>query len=204
MSIRRAQKSSIAVAGKKGSSFIAGYGPGVDEMDLIQRVTVGAGGQAALDFTSIPQTYQHLQLRYTVRSARASNTRDNMVLRVGNGSVDAGSNYAHHFIEGLGASVGAGGTASASYALLPYAPGSSATASVFGAGIVDILDYTSTAKTKVTRAVGGVDNNGDQFVGVDIFSGLWNSTSAINVLSLYAINANLVQYSTAALYGVKA
>jgi hypothetical protein len=139
-----------------------------------------------------------------VRSVRASNVRDNMILRVGNGSIDTGNNYAYHFIQGLGSSAGAGAGSSIGYALLGYAPASSATASVFGAGVVDILDYANTSKTKTSRAVSGVDNNGDQFVGIDVSSGLWNSTSAIDSIRIYAINANLVQYSTAALYGVKA
>ena len=174
------------------------------DFEAISSVTVGSGGAASIEFTSIPSTFAHLQVRYVVRSARASNTRDNMALRVGNGSIDTGSNYAYHFIQGLGASAGAGALASASYKLLGYAPASSATANVFGAGVVDILDYANTSKTKTSRALSGVDNNGDQYLGIDVSSGLWNSTSAIDSIRIYAFNANLVQHSTAALYGVKA
>lgn len=207
MSVRRLSKTFISGAGaaaEKSSSFLANYSPAIDEMDLIERITVGAGGTSAIEFDQIPQTYQHLQIRYVVRSLRVSNVRDNMALRLGNGSIDTGNNYAYHFIQGLGSSAAAGAGSSIGYALLGYAPGSSAITGIFGAGVVDILDYVSTTKTKTTRAVSGVDGNGDANLGIDISSGLWNNTSAINTVRIYAINANLSQYSTASLYGVKA
>lgn len=172
--------------------------------ESIATVTVGSGGASSIEFTSIPGTYQHLQVRYIVRSTRASNVRDNMALRVGNGTIDTGNNYAYHFIQGLGSSAGAGAGSSIGYALLGYAPASSATASIFGAGVVDILDYGNTSKTKVTRALSGVDGNGDANLGIDVSSGLWNSTSAIDAVRIYAFNANLAQHSTVALYGLRA
>jgi hypothetical protein len=177
---------------------------GGGDFESIATVTVGSGGASSIEFTSIPGTYQHLQVRYIVRSVRASNVRDNMILRVGNGSIDTGNNYAYHFLQGLGSSAGVGAGSSIGYALLAYAPASSATASIFGAGVVDILDYANTSKTKVTRAIGGVDGNGDQYLGIDVSSGLWNNTSAIDAVRIYAFNANLAQHSTAALYGIKA
>ena len=179
------------------------YAAGAD-FESIATVTVGSGGASDVTFSDIPSGFQHLQIRYVVRSTRASNTRDNMILRLGTTSIDTGSNYAYHFIQGLGASVGVGAAASAAYALLGFTTGSTATASVFGAGIVDILDYASTSKNKTTRALSGVDLNGSEFHGIDVSSGLWMNTAAIQSVRIYAFNANLAQHSTVALYGIKA
>jgi hypothetical protein len=77
--------------------------------------------------------------------------------------------------------------------------GTSAAASIFGAGIVDILDYANTNKYKTLRALAGVDFNGSGRVGLT--SGLWQSTSAINAITLEG--SSFVQYSSFALYGIK-
>ena len=58
----------------------------------------GTGSSGIINFTSIPSTYTHLQLRV---SALPSSV-DQMVCRVGNGSIDTGSNYARHTLNGNG------------------------------------------------------------------------------------------------------
>lgn len=205
MAIRRASKSSIAVSGKKGSSFIAGYGPGIDEMDLIERVTVGAGGQAALDFTSIPQTYQHLQIRWIGQSNRGTYATDNLWIRL-NG--DTGSNYSSHELRGQGTTAGSFGYASQTKQYISTVIGTTQQASAFGAGIIDILDYTSTSKNKTLRVFAGKDNNGtfaSEGGAVQVASGLYFATpAAVTRVTLIAENGNWQQHSTAALYGVVA
>ena len=170
----------------------------LDDFDSIATVTVGSGGASSIEFTSIPGTYQHLQVRAVLRSNLAS-ASDTLLVRL-NG--DTGSNYAYHRLRGDGASATAdAGTSTTSITMARF-PGADITASVFGAGVIDILDYASTTKNKTTRTLDGSDRNGSGFIYLD--SGLWMSTSAVTSITLIPTSGSWVQHSTAALYGIKA
>jgi hypothetical protein len=173
---------------KSGNLYAASY-------DSIATVTVGAGGAASATFSSIPTTYTHLQIRYMTRNA---NVTDTTVVRFNS---DTGSNYALKQLRGNGSTVSPNGSGSTTYFELPIAAYSGITASIFGVGIVDILDYANTNKTKVAKVVGG----GDWLAsgGSWITSGLWNNTTAINRIDILPTSGNLVEYSTFALYGIK-
>ena len=167
--------------------------------ESIQTVTVGSTSVADVTFSSIPSTYKHLQIRYLTKSARSGNTLDELNLRF-NG--DTGNNYAHHMIMGTGSTAEANGLIGQNNIELGEGwIGTTTAGSQFGAGVVDILDYTNTSKNTNIRVLGGIDMNGSGRVGLG--SGLWMNTSAITSITLYAQNANLVQYSSFALYGIK-
>jgi hypothetical protein len=84
-----------------------------------------------------------------------------------------------------------------------YFPGASTTANVFGHGLIDILNYTNTSQYKTFRSFFGFDSSGGGTPALN--SGLWLNTAAITSIVLYdSTGANVVQYSTAALYGVVA
>lgn len=202
MSVRRLSNSTISTQGRgKSSTFLAGYSPAIDEMDLIQRVTVGAGGASFIEFTSIPATYQHLQVRGLLRSTTAASLADDVRLRLGNLSIDTGSNYAGHTLEGNGTSVQSVSWTSLTWiARIGYAPRANSTANAWGGIVIDILDYASTSKTKTSRSVCGVDLNGTGVV--TLASGLWNSTNAVTNIRLFSEANNFSQYSTLSLYGV--
>ena len=154
--------------------------------ESIQTVTVGSGGSSTITFSSIPQTYQHLQIRISIKGAYGP-------LRF-NG--DTGSNYRRHWAYGNG-TIGSGSDAGTWMDVID----SSNTANVFAGNIVDILDYTNTSKYKTARIVRGVDSNngsGD----VSFLSGLWMSTSAVNTIT-FTPAANFAQYSQFALYGIR-
>ena len=157
--------------------------------ESIQTVTVGSGGSSTITFSSIPQTYQHLQIRISIKGAYGP-------LRF-NG--DTGSNYRRHWAYGNG-TIGSGSDAGTWMDVID----SSNTANVFAGNIVDILDYTNTSKYKTARIVRGADfNNGSG--SVSFLSGLWMSTSAVTSITLNAngLSGSFSQFTTAALYGVK-
>lgn len=168
--------------------------------DSIATTTVGAGGTSSITFSSIPSTYTHLQIRGIARSTRASD-RDDVVMRFNS---DSGSSYAGHQIFSDGSTVSAstlGGTPPVTYLYPFYAPAATATSSVFGVGVIDVLDYANTNKNKTLRVLNGIDVNGS---GEMLFrSGLWLSTSAITSITLNCVNGNFAQYSSFALYGIK-
>ena len=168
--------------------------------DSIATVTVAAGNTPAIvNFNSIPSTYTHLQIRYIARTARA-NQEDNIQLKFNS---DTGSNYAAHVLYGDGATAGSFSDGSSiTFNTRSVVSAASATTGVFGAGVIDILDYTNTSKYTTVRSLNGYDNNGNGQVRLS--SGLWMNTAAINSITIVsANNADLVQYSSFALYGIK-
>lgn len=204
MSVRRASKSSISTTDRgKGSNLIAGYSPAVDEMDLIERVTVGAGGTGAITFSSIPQTYQHLHIRALLQSNRGTYATDNTLIRV---QQDSTANYANHYLRSDGAATLTEGTTGETSSYAVASIGTTQQASNFGATLIDVLDYANGTKYKVLRNYGGKDNNGTYagYGGYVFFaSALYvASTNAITSVTLIAQNGDLQQYSTASLYGV--
>jgi hypothetical protein len=162
--------------------------------------TVGAGGASSITFSSIPSTYTHLQLRIIGRTDYSSAGPTNMFLRF-NG--DTGNNYSTHNIHGNGSTASAIGDSSNPFMYVQDSfPTAGNSANIFGAMIIDILDYANVNKNKTVRNLYGNDYNGSGTVGLD--SHAWYSTSAINSITFYpgVGGTNLVQYSQAALYGV--
>ena len=159
--------------------------------------TVGAGGTSTITFSSIPQNYEHLQLRLLSRSEGVDY---GIILKLNS---DAGSNYYRHYLFADGSTVVSGGDASAfSGALFLYAAASNGTANAYSTNIVDVLDYTNTNKYKTMRNLNGVDFNGSGFVSLS--SALWNSTAAVNSITLTIYGGHdFAQYTHAALYGIK-
>ena len=169
------------------------------DFESIATVTVGSGGAANIEFTSIPATYAHLQLRGIARSDRAQ-TQDFWRIQFNS---DTGSNYSNHLLYGDGSSAIASAEANATYAAVFYSSAASTTASVFSGSVFDVLDYANTNKYKTLRGLSGMDYNGTG--RIQFWSGNWRNTNAITSLKLTSDNsANFAQYSHFALYGIKA
>ena len=166
--------------------------------ESIATVTVGSGGTSTITFSSIPATYTHLQIRWISRNTSSGNNNLNMVI-----NNDTTTNYTYHALEANGTSAGAYGEGKVRAEAIQV--GMQATASnsssIFGAGIIDILDYTNTNKYKTTRCFTGFDANGSGAFRLN--SHLWNSTSAINELDFTNSTGSFVQYTQVALYGIK-
>jgi hypothetical protein len=168
--------------------------------ESIQTVTVGSGGQAAIDFTSIPSTYKHLQIRGISRSTAAQNYFG-MRMQVGNGSVDTGSNYSVHELYGDGSTVTSSANSPQSTTFIATSLAANDLANTFGGAIIDLLEYGNTNIHKTFRCLSGADKNG---AGLLFFNSAgWRSTSAINTIKLYPSGGNFAQYSQFALYGIK-
>jgi hypothetical protein len=114
-----------------------------------------------------------------------------------------GTSYAFHQLIGDGSSATAYGAASQSSIEVARIADAGAAASIFGAFVIDILDYASTSKNKTVRAFAGYDRNGG---GASyVWSGLLASTSAVTSLKIADGGGTLFsQYSDFALYGVRA
>ena len=183
-------------------SLSAPTAPATNSWESIATFTVGSGGSSSIVFGSggtIPQTYKHLQIRHIARGT-SSNTLDNMQMQY-NG--DTAGNYISHFLYGTGSGSGAAGATAAnnSFMLSSRISAANTGASMFGSGVIDILDYANTSKNKTMRSLSGWDGNGSGEVFLE--SGLWMSTSAVTSITLYPNSGNFAQYSSFALYGIK-
>jgi hypothetical protein len=153
----------------------------------IATTTVGGAGASSITFSSIPATYQHLQIRLFTK-----NSSDNGTISMRyNG--DSAANYSVHDLYGNGSSAGAAGAANTTFAFASLTGSTQAAVS-----IIDILDYADTNKYKTNRSLIGVDYNGSGYVWIS--SGNWRNTTAINSIVL---TATFNQYTSAALYGIK-
>jgi hypothetical protein len=165
----------------------------------LQVITVGPAGASSVEFTNIPGTYTHLQIRCIARTDRANALGDYLAVTVNS---DTGSNYSSHALYGDGSSATVDTNTGATFATFHRFSGTSQTASVFGAGVLDILDYKDTNKYKTFRSLAGWDSNGSGTIFFD--SNLWMSTSAITSIKLAVGGGTSInQYSQFALYGIK-
>jgi len=168
--------------------------PVVGSYDSLATVTLSATA-SSITFAGIPSTYKHLQIRGIAQETVSGGGFNNMNIYF-NGD-NASTNYAIHAVSGDGSSAFAQATASRSTALIYNSL--STNTSIFGASVIDILDYGSVVKNKTLRALAGVDFNGSGRIG--ICSGVWMSTAAITSITLTA--SNFTTYTSVALYGVK-
>ena len=207
MSLRRFSTSNLS--GTKSSKVWDGETfPGYFES--IATVIVGSSNQTTVTFSNIPQSYTHLQIRAIARSNRSGASGDYLKMQF-NG--DTSSLYYDHVLIGDGNSASAStsqayyGTSTVAQVRLPVVHATTANqANGFGASVTDILDYTNTNKFKVVRSLGGFEDNGAG--NVNLFSGLWRSTSAITSIDITPNNGgsgstSFPQYSHFALYGIR-
>jgi len=167
--------------------------------ESISTVTL-SGTQTYIDFTSIPSGYKHLQIRGIARGNYAA-TNLNLCIQVGNSSIDTGNSYTYHMLIGDGSSAQAYGGSAQSFGFVGRIAQASATSNVFGASVIDILDYTSANKNKTIRTLGGYDSSGNGIMS--LMSSVWlNSSDPISKIRLFSNLGDLTQYSSFQLYGI--
>lgn len=164
--------------------------------ESIATITVSGGSTSSFTFSSIPSTYNSLQIRGIARTG-ASN--DTLWMRL-NG--DTGSNYSGHAIKGKSDST-VGTDANINANKINPIGWCIGTTGVWGVSIIDIHDYTSTTRNKTVRAFFGADNNESTGAGiVYLASGSLRSTSAIDSVTI-ASDSIMTAGTTFALYGIK-
>lgn len=158
----------------------------------------GTGSAGTITFSSIPSSYQHLQIRGIGRTTATGSVQTTLRMRI-NGYT---STYPIHRLLGNGSSASAYGATSEVYLqdVISVAT-NSASSGVMGAFVIDILDYADTNKNKTVRSLSGTDNNGGG--EVILGSGLYMQTSAISSITLEANGQNWTTTSQFALYGIK-
>lgn len=162
--------------------------------------TTLSSSASTVTFSSIPGTYQHLQLRMMGKVSFSSSAD---WWRVGIQLNSTNAVYSHT-LEGNGSTASANNqNSSFTTALLPSSH--SSLDNMFGVSIIDIHDYASTTKAKTGRAFFGFDANTALTPRMGLGSILFTSTSAVTSLTVYVPGGttDLASGSTFALYGIK-
>ena len=160
--------------------------------NLISTVTVGSGGAASIEFTSIPQTYTDLVLKFSIRTNRAL-AIDGVNVSF-NGST---SNFTSRRIQGDGSNV----TSNTPIGQIGLANGNTSTANIFGNTQAHIPNYTGSNYKSWSSEVVMEDNA--TYGRNDLMAGLWSDTSAITSITLTPLIGTIIlQYSSASLYGI--
>lgn len=166
-------------------------------MKLIQTVTVGSGGSASIEFTSIPDTATDLIILLSGRGTNGS-IGSEVLIRL-NG--DAGTNYAYRYFRGSGSAVNTSAIVSgADSAYGGYINGDGSTANVFGNQTIYIPNYT--AATNKYISVDTVSENNATAAWILQNYSRWNNTGSITSIALTLYAANFKEFSRASLYGI--
>jgi hypothetical protein len=152
----------------------------------------------SVTFTNISQVYTDLVL--IVNTGMATADVSSLHIRVGNGSVDTGTNYSSTDLLGDGTSATSGRTSNASFIRI-LGRGTTLPNTLTNNSLISIMNYANTTTYKTLLVRGNVPSK-----NVQATTGLWSSTSAINTITIsdYESGTNLLAGSTFSLYGVQA
>ena len=167
---------------------------------LISKVTVGSGGAATIEFTSIPQTYTDLLIKYSLRQSGSSADIQLQVRFNGN----TGANYSRKTLYSDSSVIDTGQGSGETSARFGFAQSSTYTANAFGSYEMYIPNYTS-SNNKSFSDDSVNETNAATVYGIKMGALLWSQTAAITSISIQDLvtSTNFAQHSTARLYGIK-
>jgi hypothetical protein len=181
-------------------SMLAGnafYNPS-DEDILAEEVLTSS--QASVTFSSLDTLaagYQHLQIRYVIRTNRSGSNND--VIRVElNG--DSSASYRWHQLAGNGSSVSSSASGADTAMWASYVSTQDHASGVFGAGVIDLLDCFETSNNTTIRTLGGTTGAITQ---INLTSGAWFNTAAVTSVKLFQYGSTMDTNSRLTLIGLK-
>lgn len=165
-------------------------------MTLISTITVGAGGAASIEFSSIPQTGQDL---YIIGSLR-----DNGAAVIGNININLNNNaatiYSAKRLYGTGSGVGTDAFSSLNSMPGTWINSATSTALTFNNFSWLIPNFAGSINKSVS--MDSVTENNATAANAGISAGLFASTAAISAVAITAGGNTFSQYSTVSLYTI--
>jgi hypothetical protein len=155
----------------------------------IATTTLGSG-VTSYTFSSIAGSYTDLVIVFN----GTTDADTGIAIRVGNGSVDTGSNYSYTFLVGNGTTATSGRGSNQTLAIGGDVATTNSTA------IMQFMNYsnTTTNKTILARGAAAALNTVGEV-------SLWRSTAAINIIQLFLASPRVFGTgSTLTLYGIAA
>jgi len=160
----------------------------------IASVTVGAGGAASIQFTSIPGTYDDLVIKISSRSTtNLGGVWTGVNVRL-NGST---TSLTSRQLYGTGSAAGSAATATDNF----WTTSSAATASTFDNSEIYIPNYAGS--TNKSFSADSVTENNATAALAALTANLWSNTNAVTSITLVEAGNSFAQHSTAVLYGIK-
>ena len=150
----------------------------------LANITLGSAA-SSVTFSSIPATYRDLVL---VANGKFSSSNSLVRIRVGNGSLDTGSNYTSVYANSTPESQ----SATETYWTLGRWD------NVEGTMITHIMDYSATDKHKTALSRRGSAS----FSNVQMNASRWANTAVITTVSVLSTDNTYAAGSTFALYGI--
>lgn len=162
----------------------------------IATVTVGSGGAATMEFTSIPGTYTDLAVLTSLRCARSNFYSQAQIYF--NGST---SNHSiRYLLYDYPSTPSSGSNTVPAYW---YPPAATATANTFTNDFIYIANYAGSNNKSYSIDAVPENNNANNYLA-GLWAGLWSNSAAITSITIDSpISDTFVQYSTATLYGIK-
>jgi len=166
--------------------------------DLLETVALTQNTNS-IDFQNINtySDYDHLEIRLTARSDRISFDDDPIAL---NFNSDTSNSYTTNRLIALPSGLQALSTVSGARVELVSVTAADSATNYFGSGIINIMDFNSSAKNTTVQAIIGMNDANI----INILSGLYASTNAITSIELTSVTGNnFISGSRFSLYGYK-
>lgn len=175
----------------------AAGGAGGAAYELIESQVLSSSA-ASVTFSSIPQDYKHLQIRFVARTNTTGFTGTDVFMEFNSST---SGYYKRHSLLANGSSVSSNGDSTSTHAHAGYIMTDFQPANIFGTSVIDLLDYSNSSKNTTVRGLNGYAQSGYNFI--QLFSSLWNNTAAVTSVKLDAIQGDFVSGCRFSLYGIR-
>lgn len=161
--------------------------------EAIATVTVGSGGAANIEFTSIPGTYTDLIVKISGRNTNGGATGIYISFN------SSTSSFSNKYLEGNGSTASSGSFAR----YVGTETASTYTANTFNNLEIYIPNYAGSTNKSFSSDT--VSENNNTLAYATFNAGLWSNTAAITSIgfTISPPSQTFAQYSTATLYGIK-
>lgn len=173
-------------------------GGGSGDLTLIDEEVLGASA-ATVDFSTIAATYRHLRIIGQARGTAAAT----VVQVSARFNADTGANYRAQLLRSNSASASASAAVSQTAVPVATISGASSPAGAGSFAVIDVPNYAGTTFHKETLGVSGHrrgTGSGDMYQ--DHYSGWWESTAAINQITLIPSTESFATGTVFSLYGL--
>jgi hypothetical protein len=148
-------------------------------------------------FSSIPQGYTDLIIKFSARSSKSGTDNDQANLTFNASS----TGYSDILLYGRGSSPASASSATSYITWAGIIPAATATIGTFSNSEIYVPNYTgSTNKCLLSDNVQENNSTTDNFL--TMLSGLWSNTSAITSVTLTCNGGSFIAFSTFTLYGI--
>ena len=175
----------VVQAQAAGDEFVSSY-----DLLATEILTSATSSVTFSSLNTLAAGYQHLQIRMAHKVTSADNALQVQF------NADTASNYNWHMLYTFGSSVESFAATNQASMRASYSDNT-----VFGSGVIDILDPFETTKNTTIRSLAGFASGSPRF---GLFSGAWRNTSAVTEIKVFSAGGNIDQFTRFSLYGIKA